>query len=552
MRGVLRFKGALRFDGNFQGEIETNDTLIIGNTGTIEAKIDTGSLFNMGQIVGNVKAARKVSIFSDSNLTGNIDTPVFVAEEGAIFKGNCVMPSTPPKKYSSKDISVKSGALAKDYQTYLPKTEGIPGISIGGKAGKGGGRKGGWAAIAVLLLVLIAVPLGYFAWVSVSKIGDHPIQRMMFEKFAIKKNDAVKLKLIGYTYFRENRYAKAAEIFKMVRGLLPNDLSILNNLAVAVEKSGRMKEAIGYYEKVLKTDSGNRNLIKKLDGYYSAEGQTEKRIELYEYVTSGNSADMETSKLLYTLYNDNNLVEKALNVYRNKLADSPSTIDNLLTIGRMEKKLDRLNEAIQTFSEAVKLDNGKLESRIELAYANHKAGYEHRAVEEFSAIGRIDPDHLEEINNNGFAQLSRGNTEKAVELFNTALTENPGNLRSYLGLATTYSRIGDWSKAEYYCKRILEIDPNYSPALNRLAWTYAQTRQNLDEAERYSLASMRYSDDLPDYIDTLSEIYYREKNYDKAIEMIERAISFNPRNKYFKSQLNKFQAAKKRAEKSNR
>ncbi|MEE8431641.1 MAG: polymer-forming cytoskeletal protein, partial [Candidatus Desulfatibia sp.] len=125
MRGVLRFKGALRFDGNFQGEIETSDTLIIGNTGTIHAKIDTGSLFNMGQIVGNVKAARKVSIFSNSNLTGNIDTPVFVAEEGAIFKGSCMMPSTPPKKSSSKDISVKSGALAKDYQTYLPKTEGI-------------------------------------------------------------------------------------------------------------------------------------------------------------------------------------------------------------------------------------------------------------------------------------------------------------------------------------------------------------------------------------------------------------------------------------------
>ena len=89
MNGVLKFQGALRFDGLFQGEIKTSDTLIVGTNGKIEAKVSAGSLFNMGEIIGDIKAEEKISIYSNSHITGNIDTPVLKAEEGAVFMGNC-------------------------------------------------------------------------------------------------------------------------------------------------------------------------------------------------------------------------------------------------------------------------------------------------------------------------------------------------------------------------------------------------------------------------------------------------------------------------------
>ena len=110
----------------------------------------------------------------------------------------------------------------------------------------------------------------------------------------------------------------------------------------------------------------------------------------------------------------------------------------------------------------------------------------------------------------------------------------------------TYSKLGDGEKAELYCKKILEIDPFYSPALNRLAWVYARDNRSLDEAEKQSLASMKYNQDLPEYLDTLSEVYYKKKEFKKAVEQMRRALDARPNNRYFQSQMRKILAALKR------
>ena len=91
MKGILKFNGALRFDGRFEGEIITNDTFIIGKTGVISANISTGTLFNSGEVAGNVSANHKIAIHSEGKILGNIKTPILYIQEGAQFDGNCEM-----------------------------------------------------------------------------------------------------------------------------------------------------------------------------------------------------------------------------------------------------------------------------------------------------------------------------------------------------------------------------------------------------------------------------------------------------------------------------
>jgi len=89
--GRLDFKGAVRIEGNFKGEIRTPDLLIVGEGGKVEGEIEAGTAIIRGTVVGNLKVLKKLELRSSARVNGDIITPVLVVEEGAIFIGNCKM-----------------------------------------------------------------------------------------------------------------------------------------------------------------------------------------------------------------------------------------------------------------------------------------------------------------------------------------------------------------------------------------------------------------------------------------------------------------------------
>jgi len=90
-KGVLTFSGTVRVDGRLEGEVHTEDTLIVGEKGVLEADISAGMVVCKGKITGSIKATKQVEIHANSKVVGNIETPSLFIEVGAIFDGNCNM-----------------------------------------------------------------------------------------------------------------------------------------------------------------------------------------------------------------------------------------------------------------------------------------------------------------------------------------------------------------------------------------------------------------------------------------------------------------------------
>jgi len=97
--GKLSFSGAVRIDGRFKGEIFTKGTLIVGELAVIESKVHASHIIVNGEILGNVIAEKKIEIHASGKVSGNIQTPVLVINEGVVFNGNCQM----EKKEKSED-----------------------------------------------------------------------------------------------------------------------------------------------------------------------------------------------------------------------------------------------------------------------------------------------------------------------------------------------------------------------------------------------------------------------------------------------------------------
>jgi cytoskeletal protein CcmA (bactofilin family) len=89
--GSLSFDGTVRIDGKFEGQVHTDDTLIIGETGHLVAEISAGTIICMGRVKGTLVASKKVEIHANSRVVGNIKSPALYIELGGVLDGSCDM-----------------------------------------------------------------------------------------------------------------------------------------------------------------------------------------------------------------------------------------------------------------------------------------------------------------------------------------------------------------------------------------------------------------------------------------------------------------------------
>ena len=89
--GSLSFEGTVRIDGKFEGQVITEDTLIVGETGHLKAEISAGTVVCIGRVEGTIVASKKVEIHSTSKVVGNVKSPAVYIELGGVLDGSCDM-----------------------------------------------------------------------------------------------------------------------------------------------------------------------------------------------------------------------------------------------------------------------------------------------------------------------------------------------------------------------------------------------------------------------------------------------------------------------------
>ena len=79
-RGKLQFKNNLQINGRFKGQIKTS-----------EADVETGTVSILGELQGNIVAARGIDLQRTARIGGDLRAPDLRMESGSRFSGNCIM-----------------------------------------------------------------------------------------------------------------------------------------------------------------------------------------------------------------------------------------------------------------------------------------------------------------------------------------------------------------------------------------------------------------------------------------------------------------------------
>ena len=195
-------------------------------------------------------------------------------------------------------------------------------------------------------------------------------------------------------------------------------------------------------------------------------------------------------------------------------------------------------------------NRGNLNSDIIAAIATK---YEDRkendkAAEFYSILIKNYPDPTSALYQNGKFFLA---THEFIKGNDNALRDyvknNPDSdfiIDAYRKMTRHYANIEEREKELVAYEEMLSIFPNDPGVLNSYAWRMAEIETNLDDAliKIRKAVVISASDPIQQagIIDTEAEVLWKLKRYDEAIEAIEKSISIDPENQYYKDQKEKF------------
>ena len=91
IKGEIAGEGDLELAGRFEGFINVQGTVVIGDHAEVDADITASMIVVGGKVRGNLNAAGRVEILPQGVLTGNLKTGSFTAADGASVKGEIVV-----------------------------------------------------------------------------------------------------------------------------------------------------------------------------------------------------------------------------------------------------------------------------------------------------------------------------------------------------------------------------------------------------------------------------------------------------------------------------
>lgn len=91
LKGTLDTQGAVRIEGTFEGQLNAQGEVIIGEKARVKANIFGKRVVISGEVTGNIEALAGLEISSTGKVYGDITGDRLIVDEGAVYKGKVNM-----------------------------------------------------------------------------------------------------------------------------------------------------------------------------------------------------------------------------------------------------------------------------------------------------------------------------------------------------------------------------------------------------------------------------------------------------------------------------
>lgn len=372
---------------------------------------------------------------------------------------------------------------------------------------------------------------------------------------------------MGAVHAENKEYDKAIKYFEM---LAKNEdfatpylaWYYIGRIHADQETQARNKAAEKAFKKAVSLKPDHADSVISLGQIYHKMGQSELAIDVYRQFQRERGPNDRIAEVLAQYYLENDKPELALEQFEILEKSSEDVLGIKVRIALIQIELKRFKLAAAKLTEVLRQVPESDKMRFYLAAVHEEMGEADVAIEHFRKVPAASSFFAESVVHAAHLLKGQKKIDEALSVVEGALKERSDVPQFYSLAGMLLDEKGDLGKAEAYLqqglkrfpesvqlaffygnildrkgqksevikqmRKVLEMDPNHVQGLNYLAYTFADMKSNLDEAEELVKRALAIEPKDGFILDTYGWILFQKGELRESAKVLEAAHAKQP------------------------
>lgn len=318
-------------------------------------------------------------------------------------------------------------------------------------------------------------------------------------------------------------YTEAEQAYLKALQIKPSDAEVVYDLGTLYKLQGHENKTMKMWKEYVDKNGPDKNITRALSRYYMDHAQYDRAIEQLEALEGYDKDNLNVKIQIALIFIEQKKLVKASAELQEILEQAPELDKVRFYLAAVDEELDRKDEAQEQYLKIPSTSTYYGDATIHAAHLIKDAGNAGRSLEIVKqAIAQRDD--LPQLYAYYAALLDdQKQYQQALTMLQGAVEKFPdqAQLRFYLG--SMYDRLGHSDQSIVEMKKVLTIDHDNVQALNYLAYTYAETDQDLDAAERLARRALQLQPNDGYILDTVGWVLFKRGKMEESIRYLEQA-----------------------------
>jgi len=297
------------------------------------------------------------------------------------------------------------------------------------------------------------------------------------------------------------------------------------NLALKEYNDGKKKSAYKKIKKIFIKNKNNLKLRYNLAVIEEDLGFHDSAEENYKFLIK-NNFDIKAKVNLYNLYIKKEFFDKAIILINKIIQENQKTLMVGQDRAYVLYKLKNYDASINECKTMLQNDHANINLLNTLGLCHlYKENYEDAKIAFVKALD-VDQNNIKTLNSLGRLNHEIRNSEEAEKYFLKAINLNPNIFETLNNIAGFYLEEAKYNKAIFYFEKAKKLNFKNSVLLDNMAKTYSSIG-DIIKAKKYSKNAIKLDPDNDNFKKTLSLIYLKEYNFEKAWNLFDGRLGLS-------------------------
>jgi tetratricopeptide (TPR) repeat protein len=320
--------------------------------------------------------------------------------------------------------------------------------------------------------------------------------------------------------------AGAAEHLRQVLRAVPHHRWTEYLLGQVLLRQGKTDDAAAHYRSMVARKPDFAPAWSGLGDALVAQAKWDEAIEQYRRAQKLNPGDSASAQAIVRSLAAQGKIDAAAEEIRTALADQPTLMRT--TLAGLFHAHGKADAALEQFREAIKLSPLDAGVRVDYASMLVSLGKRDQAIETLREFLRQDPRSVAGLIGLGAVLSVSGLNDEAAESYRQSLTIEP-NYAAYYNLGNLAVMRREWSAAEDYYRKAIELDPR-NPTVRHNLGSLLLSRKKIEGAVEHLTAAVRANPDYASAHHLLGQALKQQGNPTEALKHFKRAVELKDRD----------------------